>query len=381
MATAINLRPVIIEMWIEYGIGLLVLVIRIFARLQRIKFAKFHTWALDDWLSIAAAILWTVRFTWPGKVNWEPSTDPCLRIQFEVSMCQVVADKGSITGLTNEVASEFTPEQAKSHETGAKWLFAAWYVYVTMVWTLKAMMLSLLFRVTKSLPQERLVKWASVFVFICYLITIGVVSGHCWPTYKLWQVYPVPSADCSQNRAKYYALVTTNVATDIAIMALPIPLLWKLQINLRKKLTFTMMFCGGIFIIICTLLRCIICLKLPERLDLGLSWSIRETVVGIIVTNASSIKPLFTGRNQSTNASSDHTSGRLGFSHAGTSHKMSRMERLPDGSNSGSQECIVAGVGKNQTTIIADDRSSDHKSDHKYNGQIHVMQDFQVTST
>lgn len=89
---------------------------------------------------------------------------------------------------------------------------------------------------------------------------------------------PVATDDCSQNRSKYYALVTTNVATDIVIMALPIPLLWKLQVNLRKKLGFSLIFCGGIFIVVCTLLRCIICLTTPERLDLGLSWSIRETV-------------------------------------------------------------------------------------------------------
>ncbi|KAG8668372.1 hypothetical protein FPOAC2_07656 [Fusarium poae] len=353
----INLRPAIIEMWVEYSIGMLILCVRLFARLQRIKFTKFHTWAVDDWLTIPCGVLFTM----------------------EVSMCQIITSKGSITGLTNEIASKFTPKEYQSHESGARWLFAAWYIYVSLIWCLKAMMLSLLFRVTKSLPEERLVKQASIFTFICYLITLGVVSGHCWPVHKLWQVYPVPSADCSQNRAKYYALVTTNVATDIIIMALPIPLLWKLQVNLRKKLVFGLVFCGGIFIIICTLLRCIICLNAPERLDLGISWSIRETVVGIIVTNASSIKPLFTGRNYSSNDSSNPTSGHLAFSQHGTSHKMSRMERLADESNSGSQECIVGGSGKNQTTVVADDNSSDHKSDHKYSGRIHVTTDFHVS--
>lgn len=41
---------------------------------------------------------------------------------------------------------------------------------------------------------------------------------------------------------------------------------------------FGLMFCAAGFIIICTLLRCIICLQTPERLDKGLAWSIRETV-------------------------------------------------------------------------------------------------------
>lgn len=50
--------------------------------------------------------------------------------------------------MTDEVALSLTPEEYKSHETGAKWLFAAWYVYVSLIWSLKGIMLFFFSRVT-----------------------------------------------------------------------------------------------------------------------------------------------------------------------------------------------------------------------------------------
>ncbi|KAM5357759.1 hypothetical protein ACJZ2D_013301 [Fusarium nematophilum] len=258
--------------------------------------------------------------------------------------------------MTDEIALSLTPEQYRSHETGAKWLFGAWYVYVSGFPPRQINIgAKLETDFSKTLPEERLVKWASVVVVAAYLATLGVITGHCWPTYRLWQVYPYPGDDCSQNRAKYYALVTTNVL----------------------KLIFGLMFCAGFFIIICTLLRCIICLQTPERLDLGLSWSIRETVIGIICTNAPSIKPLFHRRNKSGTTNSSNPTGLVTFGGTGGSHKMSRLQRIPDEAGVGSQECIIDSVGgKNQTVAYADDRSSDHTT--RYGNNIHVSREYRV---
>ncbi|TIC99567.1 hypothetical protein CH35J_005050 [Colletotrichum higginsianum] len=348
------LMPAVIEMWVEYAVGILVLFLRIFTRYSRVVGLK---WQGDDYLAVAAVILFT----------------------FEVMMCQIIVEKGSITGMTDEVALTLTPEEYKSHEVGAKWLFAAWYIYVSMIWSLKGIMLFFFARVTKTLPEERLVKVVSVVTVAGYLATLGVVTGHCRPMHKLWQVYPYPGDDCSQNTSKYYALVSTNVATDIMIMYIPIPLLWRLQTTLKKKLAFGLMFCAGFFIIICTLLRCIICLQTPERLDLGLNWSIRETVVAIICTNAPSIKPLFPSR-KTGSANTSTPSGLVTFGGSGGTHKMSRIKgshQKLDDTSVGSQEHIVNPKGtRNQTTAFADDHSSDDGAN--YNRGIQVTNEYTV---
>ncbi|PNP52504.1 hypothetical protein FNYG_15838 [Fusarium nygamai] len=276
----INLQPVIIEMWTEYAIGILTLCLRIFGRVKIVRWK----WDGDDYLAVAALIL----FTW------------------EVAMCQVIAGKGSITGMTDEIALSLTPEQYRSHETGAKWLFAAWYVYVSLIWSLKGIILFFFWRITKTLPEQRLVKWTSVVVVAAYLVVIGVITGHCWPTYRLWQVYPSPGDDCSENRAKYYALV----------------------------------------------------------------------VIGIICTNAPSIKPLFHRRKRATNSSSNSTD-LVTFGGTGRSHKVSRMQRIPDEAGGGSQEYIIGPIsGRNQTVAYADDHSSDHTA--QYGRDIHVSTEYKV---
>ncbi|KDN71793.1 hypothetical protein CSUB01_12062 [Colletotrichum sublineola] len=353
-----SLWPTVIEMWVEYVIGITVLFLRVFTRCKMVGWK----WQGDDYLAISAILFFTM----------------------EVMMCQIIVEKGSITGMTDAIALSLTPEQYKSHETGAKWLFAAWYMYVSLIWSLKGIMLFFLYRVTKSLPEERLVKVVSVITVVAYLSTLAVITGHCQPIHRLWQVYPYAGDDCTQNRSKYYALVTTNVFTDVLIMYIPIPLLWRLQTSLKRKLSFGLMFCAGFFIVICTLLRCVICLKTPGRLDLGLNWSIRETVVGIICTNAPSIKPLFHGRDKGSTANSHTPTDLITFGGTGSNQKRSRLredhEIIPDDGSVGSQEHIVKPKTGNQTSAFANDRGDDRSFDDqaRYNRGIQVKSEYKV---
>ncbi|KAK1998484.1 hypothetical protein LX36DRAFT_576212 [Colletotrichum falcatum] len=195
-----SLWPTVIEMWVEYAISIIVLFLRVFSRCKMVSWK----WKGDNYLAISAILFFTI---------------------FE---------KGSITGMTDAIALALTPEEYKSRETGAKWLFAAWYIYVSLIWSLKGIMLFFLYRVTKSLPEERLVKLVSDITVAAYLATLAVITGYCRPIHRLWQVYPYAGDYCTQNRSKYYALVTTNVFTDILIMYIPIPLLWRLQTTLKR---------------------------------------------------------------------------------------------------------------------------------------------------
>lgn len=82
------------------------------------------------------------------------------------------------------------------------------------------------------------------------------------------------------------------------ILWIPLPLLWRVKIELRKyefkhsfltfvadtddydrKLLFGLWLCTGIFIITATIVRCVICLGDAESINTGTIWSIRETVL------------------------------------------------------------------------------------------------------
>ncbi|KAL7934014.1 hypothetical protein V8C35DRAFT_280328 [Trichoderma chlorosporum] len=116
----------------------------------------------------------------------------------------------------------------------------------------------------------------------------------CWPIQRNWQIYPYPGDACALNIPNYLALVVTNVSTDLMILAIPLPLLWRLQLPLARKISVFLWLCMGIFIIIATLLRCILCLKDATSLNLGPIWSVRETFVAIIAVNAPIIGPWMT---------------------------------------------------------------------------------------
>lgn len=47
----------------------------------------------------------------------------------------------------------------------------------------------------------------------------------------------------------------------------------------NRKLLYGLWLCSGVFIMIATLLRCILCLQSADNINLGTIWSIRETVI------------------------------------------------------------------------------------------------------
>jgi len=209
-------------------------------------------------------------------------------------MLQMIGQFGSITGMTDEKALTLTPDETRHIVIGSKCLLAGWIIYTTLIWCLKGCMLFFYKRLTLNLRQQSLVNITGGVCVVAYIATITVYLTHCHPINRLWQVYPYPGNDCALNISKYLALVVTNVTTDAMILYIPLPLLWTVQIPARKKVIYGFWLCTGIFIMIATLLRCILCLQDVSQINVGTIWSIRETFVGIIAVNFPVLKPFFT---------------------------------------------------------------------------------------
>ena len=78
---------------------------------------------------------------------------------------------------------------------------------------------------------------------------------------------------------------------------IPVPLLWKVKLSIKRKLIIGLLLCSGVFIMIATLLRCILSLRDIQGINISTIWAIRETVsTGISVLlaffSAPSILPL-----------------------------------------------------------------------------------------
>jgi hypothetical protein len=77
------------------------------------------------------------------------------------------------------------------------------------------------------------------------------------------------------------------------ILAIPIPMLWKLQVRLSKKLAIGLLLCSGLFVIAAAIIRAVLTLgSTPSGLNIN-RWGVRETIVGIITVNSPILRPMF----------------------------------------------------------------------------------------
>lgn len=180
-----------------------------------------------------------------------------------------------------------------------------------------------------------------------------------------------------------------TISTDFVIVSIPVPLLWKVKLNIKRKLIIGVLLCSGVFIMIATLLRCVLSLKDISGINTSTIWAIRETVstlvlhsiyrpcayyypallchsrfltchkfVGIIAVNAAAIKPLFSASRWigSSKGSSErykssgygankyrHPLGTIGGSGAGPSANSANRHRkmMTDLGDNSSEEHIV----------------------------------------
>ncbi|KAF9890556.1 hypothetical protein FE257_005687 [Aspergillus nanangensis] len=256
------------EAWTEYGIGTVILLFRIFARL---KVVGVKNWQGDDYFAIVSLLFWTA----------------------ELTMLELIGQYGTNIGFTDDQRAALTADEIDRFARGSKCLLAGWTCYVTLIWSLKACMLFFYNRLTLGLFQQKLVKLNAVLCACTYVAVIFTIFLHCRPLHMNWQVYPDPGLNCSADYVNYIVIAVTNVVTDAILVSIPIPLLLKVRLPLRRKLIIGVLLCGGIFVMAATLLRCILSLQSIDSINTSTIWAIRETFVAILAVNAPCIKPAF----------------------------------------------------------------------------------------
>ncbi|EEH17162.2 hypothetical protein PABG_07249 [Paracoccidioides brasiliensis Pb03] len=291
--------PFKVEAWSECAVAVLIISVRIYYRCWRVR----RNWDGDDYFAVLAIIFWAAQ----------------------TSMLELIGRYGTTTGMNDEIALKLTEEEKRRIVIGTKCLLAGWCLYVTLIWCLKSCMLFLYKRLTLNLSQQRAVRITGLICTLAYIATLMVILTHCHPIQKVWQIYPYPGDSCALNIPNYLALVVTNVSTDVMIIYIPLPLLWKVKIPMRRKVLFGAWLCTGIFIIIAAIVRCILCLRDVRFINIATIWSVRETFVATIAVNIPVLKPLFSKslRLATTGSSSKNTRST---SHDG-SHQLTRIER------------------------------------------------------
>lgn len=111
-------------------------------------------------------------------------------------------------------------------------------------------------RILKASPNPR-------YKILIYVVMAGAIIGHvvgtfillfqCSPPQKSW--YPLTKGKCMPNEATFYGLAAVTIGFDVIIFFLPIPLLLKLNINMKKKIALVCVFMLGLLTTVCSVMR------------------------------------------------------------------------------------------------------------------------------
>jgi hypothetical protein len=129
----------------------------------------------------------------------------------------------------------------------AKLLVVAEILYVfNLVWT-KISLLLMYYRIF-HFPFFK--KWTLVIGTVVVLWVIGVTFLFifiCVPVQKLW--YPHLEGRCINQVGTWIANAVSTIATDFAILLLPIPQVWKLHLRTIEKVAVTITFLLGSWLV------------------------------------------------------------------------------------------------------------------------------------
>ncbi|KAK3392370.1 hypothetical protein B0T20DRAFT_54586 [Sordaria brevicollis] len=147
----------------------------------------------------------------------------------------------------------------------------------------KMAMCAVLYRISPSRTYRFIVIAIAVAIFIYTLVLTSITGGPCNPL-------KTGTTKCLENVALSQAVL--NIASDLAVIAVPIPTIHKIQTSLKQKILVGALLCLGSGVVVCSIVR------LPQVLALDTSpgstvdityeegvlgvWSIIEVNLGIV---------------------------------------------------------------------------------------------------
>ncbi|KAE8355734.1 hypothetical protein BDV28DRAFT_145919 [Aspergillus coremiiformis] len=200
--------------------------------------------------------------------------------------------------MTDEQRATLSPtsEEYRLRVGGSKTQVLGWSLYTTLLWLLKSCMAIFYSRLTAGLlNMKRRIHVAYILIGATYIAVIVSILFGCHPLRKNWQIHPNPGNYCQPavSSIDIYVTVTLNVATDVYLISIPAPILFKARLPWREKIELLILFSGGIFVMASGILRCVLIVTAGANgASQAGSWACRETFVAVIIGNAPMIYPL-----------------------------------------------------------------------------------------
>ncbi|CAG8958079.1 hypothetical protein HYFRA_00000423 [Hymenoscyphus fraxineus] len=257
------------------SVGLVTIGLRSYARYSSVSLRGFKP---DDYIMVLAGVVYALETVTAWSVG-------------------AIAHGLANNGMTDEERASLVVNSPEwiIRVKGSKIQLIGWSLYTLLLWLLKFCMCVFYERLTEGVDDMKLrVRLGYVILFVTYLaVELSILFG-CQPFKKNWQINPDPGNHCQPaiSHIDLYVTVVLNVITDLYLMSIPLPMMWRANIPFRRKTLLIGMFSGGLFVMTAGILRCILILRDPVGgAQQAGSWAVRETFVAVVIGNIPMIYP------------------------------------------------------------------------------------------
>ena len=150
-------------------------------------------------------------------------------------------------------------------------IVVATYLWPTATWFIKTSIMLMYIEIFEK-KLFRVMSWVLVGVTSAFCLGLIIAqSALCRPFAKNWD--KTLDGTCGDSVKTQFATAIFNLILDLSIAALPLPILWRLQMNFRKKVVVTFLLTLGLIICAINLARLIVTV-LVDWLDFSYSLNI-----------------------------------------------------------------------------------------------------------
>ncbi|GFF39961.1 hypothetical protein IFM46972_06061 [Aspergillus udagawae] len=183
------------------------------------------------------------------------------------------------------------PQEVKDRIIGSKIVIGLEQCMLFSTWGVKICMLTLFWRLTKNLRLHLYVKIIAVYVALGFVVIMVTYYGvYCRPFSQYWAM-PVQDLQCATYQNYSITQAVFNISSDAAMLAVPVPLLIKAQMKMRKKLLLICIMSLGVFTIAAAILNKVFNFASPLTTTYQI-WYIREASTAMYVANLMCLWPL-----------------------------------------------------------------------------------------
>ncbi|KAF2654289.1 hypothetical protein K491DRAFT_705300 [Lophiostoma macrostomum CBS 122681] len=227
-----------------------------------------------------------------------------------------------------------TPDQITS---SLHWLWVAYPLYMTTEAFCQLSILAFYLRIMTD-KKQRLIVWGLMgFVAAFGLANFFTMVFQCWPINYFWDGWKREMTVDAQINMNLFSFIRggLEIALDLVILALPLPMLAKLQMSRKKKMQIMSMFCVGFVItgVSCARLHALIQFAATTNPTYdntsGIYWCMIEANLFIIVACMPAIHAVL--HKAWRNGTSRNASGKASYINNTSDNRRQKSGSLPSG--------------------------------------------------